>query len=333
MAGIFQGDVILKEAIRLGLDDMRKNPWLIDYILSDLRDIKYLSDKYGQAQIDSFREWFFNNQIDIYMRNITDKDRPPCVTISMGTSNEKIDMKHMADLSTETVVLMPNEIGKPIPYVVKPFTITSYDQDSGAVTVDSSIDLGGVAPGMILVDPQTGNGYPIESIEPDTILIPVDSVLTATQYGIVPQYQFYKARVEHSFFQESYRLGVHSHGDPQTTVWLHSLVMTALLRYRESLLEANGFTESVVTSGPLEEDEFYTNAGGEQAFVKYITITGQVENSWIKSPRRTIESAALKEVTPTGYTGGIKILANLDTPDFIDESEQVWTTKGQNEED
>src|ERR1035437_480512 len=129
--GMFQLDTTIKTAIELGLEDMRKNLWLIDHMLEDMVKNPYLKDKYGQKQIDACKEWFANNQIDIYMRNRDDKDRFPCITITTGTDNEKDDMKSMADQSAETVILMPGQIGKPIPYIVKPFVPTGYDQASG----------------------------------------------------------------------------------------------------------------------------------------------------------------------------------------------------------
>jgi hypothetical protein len=119
MAGIFQLDMTIKMAIELGMEDIRKNMWLIDHMLSDCIDNPYLKDKYGQSQIDGCKEWFLNNQIDLYMRPRIDKDRMPCVVITPGPAPEKDEMKHMGDASTESVVLMPNQIGKPIPYIVK----------------------------------------------------------------------------------------------------------------------------------------------------------------------------------------------------------------------
>lgn len=329
---IFQGDIVIKTAIELGMDDMRKNPWLIDDMLSDLVNIPYLSDKYGQKQIDACKEWFANNKIDIYLVGRSDKDQPPCITIALGSSSEKPDMKAMADQSTETVMLMPNQIGKPVPFVVKPFAVTAFDKSTGLVSVDPSTkNLEAVSAGMILVDPQTGSGFSIIDITPNGILIASGSDLKSTLLGIVPQFQFYSARIEHTFFQEQYKIGCHSHGNPQVLLWLHSIVMYSLLRYRESLLEANGFAESVFSSSDLSDSAFYTGPGGEEAFDRYITISGQVEFTWIKSPRRTIESVVLKDPNPAsgtnaslGYTGGIKMISNLETPNFIDQSEEAW---------
>jgi hypothetical protein len=317
MSGIFQGDILIKTAIELGMDDMRKNPWLLDHLLSDLTHIKYVSDKYGKKQVDAFKEWFLNGNVDIYMRGIRDKDRLPCVTISVDASNEKVDMKFMADQSTESTILLPKTVGKTIPYVIQPFTPTGYDQETGAISVDESVNLALIAPGMIVVNPVNGQGFPIEGLEVETILIAAGTAFEASQLGVLPKHIFYKARIEHTFFQETYTVGCYAHGDPQNTIWLHNIVLYSLLRYRESLLEANGFAESVINNAPLMPNSNWTGPGAEDAWMRTITLSGQVENSWVKSPRRFIEN-----VVPT-----FQIISNLNTPEFVNStSPQVWTT-------
>lgn len=334
MSGIFQGDILIKTAIELGIEDMRKNLWLIDHMLEDLTTNSYVVDKYGKKQVDACKEWFTNNNIDIYLVGRTDKDQPPCITIALGSSSEKPDMKTMADQSTETVMLMPNDINKPIPFVVKPFTVTSYDKSSGLVSLDPNTkNLDAVSAGMILVDPKTGSGFSIIDVTAEGIMISPGADLSSAQLGVVPQFQYYSARIEHTFFQEQYKIGCHAHGDPQVLLWLHSIVMYSLLRYRESLLEANGFAESVFSSSDIMDSPIFTGPGGEESFDRYITITGQVEFTWIKSPRRSIESVVLKDPNPPagtnaslGYIGGIKILSNFGTPQSLDQSQESWIT-------
>jgi hypothetical protein len=317
MAGIFQGDIFIKAAIENGMDDMRKNPWLIDHMLGDLASNPYTAAKYGQKQIDACKEWFLNNKINVFMRGRDDKDELPCITIEIGSSNEKEPMKSMGDSSSETVVLMPQEIGKPIPFVVKPFD-TSYENSTGHVPVPSGLD--SVAIGMILVDPSTGHGYQIIGMDDEGVFIEEDLELDTTRFAIIPQFQFYKARVEHTFFQETYNVGCHVHGDPQVLLWLESIVLYSILRYRESLLEANGFAESVVSRGNPDLNGNFATEGGETAWSRYITLSGQVENTWIKSPRRVIEKATVKD----GMTGGITIMSNLDST--FDATQEAWTT-------
>lgn len=324
---IFQSDLTIKQMIQLGLDDIRKDNWLIDDILGDAIANPYLKDKYGQKQVDACKEWFLANQIDVYMAERRDKDRFPCITITLGTSAEKDDMKTMADQSVEKIKLLPNKINKPIPYIVKPFVGFTYNPTTGNVTIPANVkNMEGVAPGMILVDPTTGQGYVINDISPNGVVIETDLTINAAQLGIVPQYQFYEARIEHSFFQETYNIGCHAHGDPQALLWLHSIVLYSILRYRESLLEAQGFSQCNLSSSDLMTNGAFSGEAGEQVYTRYITLTGQVENSWIKSPRRILEVVALKEKDADGFVGGIKIISNLDTPDIIDESTEMWTT-------
>lgn len=322
---IFQGDIIIKTAIELGIEDMRKNPWLIDHMLEDLVQNPYLNAKYGQKHVDACKEWLKNNQINVYMRGRDDQDQYPCVTIEVGQSPQKEEMSHLGDASTESVILLPSKINKPISYVVKPFTPGTYDPLSGELSVSETIDLSSVAAGMILVNPDNGQGFIILDVLPNSILLENGLTFSATKVGVVPKNQFYKANVEHRFFQETFNIGCHAHGDPNTLLWLWSIITYAILRYTESLLEANGFAQSTLSTSPLNLDS--SMSGPEKVYSRYITLSGQVENTWIKSPRRFIEKVSLKENTSTGYRGGIKILSNIDSPDFIDQDQENWITK------
>lgn len=325
---MFQGDVIIKTMVDLGLDEMRKNAWLLDHVFDSLKAIPYISDKYGQKQIDAAKEWFLNNKIDVYMRPRNDKDELPCVTITPGPSPEISEMKHMADLSTVKKMLLPLEIGRPIPFVVKPFVPTSYDQASGEIGIDpNTAGFEVVTPGMVLVNPANGNGYPILAVAAGMFFIEPGLGVDATELAVIPQFPFYEARVEHAFFQDSYTITCQTHGDVQTLIWLHSIVMYAILRYRESLLEGNGFAQSSISSGEILMDPNYIGGdGGELSYLRMIVLTGQVENSWIKLPRRFIESAVVKDVDYCEITSGIKILSNLDTPPIIDATKEIWDT-------
>ena len=325
---IFQADLTIKTAIELGIQDLKDNLWLIDDILGDTANNPYLQKKYS-GQIAACKEWFKNNEIDVYMRGRNDRDRYPNITITLGTSNEKVDMESLGQSSWETVALLPQTIGKSIPYVMAPFEPNSYNAGTGELSVeDGTPGLHQVAVGQILVDPQTGNGYVIQDITPNGFELETGLTLSATLYAVVPKNQFYKARIEHSFFQETYNISCNVHGDPQTVLWLHSIVLYSLLRYRESLLEANGLAESLLTSSDLVEDQNFSGPGGERAFTRIISLTGQVENSWIKSPRRVIEKVVANDTgnATTGFMGGIKIISNLDSQPQLDTPSDPWTT-------
>ena len=220
------------------------------------------------------------------------------------------------------------EIGKPIPFVVKPFVPTSYDSALGEVGIDPTTPgFSSISAGMILVNPANGEGYVIQSVTAGIITIEDGLNIDATQLAIVPKYAFYEARIEHTFFQDSYVIAVYAHGDVQTLVWLHTIALYTILRYRESLLEASGFAESSVSSGEILEDPAYEGPGGELGFIRLINLTGQIENTWIKQPRRFIETVAIEEdVNCDEMIGGIKILSNFDAPPIMDLEDETWHT-------
>jgi hypothetical protein len=330
---IFAGDVIIAEAIRQGLEDMRKNLWLLDDVFANFTKEPALKDKYGQKEIDAAKDWFLNNKIEVNLRYRNDKDQFPCVTIALGSSSEKEEMKHLGDLSTEVETLMPNQIGKPIPYIVKPFIPISYDQTTGVLTVPDSVSMRGVRSGQILVDPDTGNGYIIQEVISNGIKLEPNLKISLTRAGIVPQYQIYKARREHTFFQETYSIGCHVHGDPAPLLWLHAIVLYTILRYRESLLEGRQFAQSSVSSSDLVQNPNFEGPGGENVFSRYITLTGQVENSWLKTPFRIIEAVEINEENEEGFRSGIKILSNLDSPESLDTEDDIWTTIDEDNDD
>jgi hypothetical protein len=233
--------------IELGLEDIAKNPWLLNDVLGDTLGNKYLRERYG-SQIESCKQWLANNRINIFLSERDDKMEFPCVVIQLGTSNEKSEMKHMADLSTETVTLYPNNINKPIPYVLKPVSGGSYNSGTGVFAFNTAVDLNAVSPGMVLVDPATGNGYVIQSVTvANQVNLLPNLSLTASSYGIIPEYQYYVTQIGHTFMQEPYKITCNAM-DQQTLLWLHSITVYSLLRYRQALLEKDGYAESMISS-------------------------------------------------------------------------------------
>jgi hypothetical protein len=319
---LFLGDIRIRAMIELGLEDIAKNSWLLNDILGDTVANQYLRERYG-SQIESCRQWLENNRIYTFLSARDDKMEFPCVVIELGTSNEKLDMKHMADLSTETVNLLPNDINKPIPYVIKPPLTGTYDPSTGVFSFNGVVDLNNISPGMVLVDPTNGIGYIIQSITvANQVNLEVSLDIPPGQYyGIIPKYQYYQSRIGHTFMQEPYKITVNGL-DQQTLLWLHSIVVYSLLRYRQVLLEKDGYAESTISSGPMYPNPDYSDAG-QIIWSRDINLTGQVENRWIIQPHRFIENIAIGN--GNGFEGGIKILTNLT--DKAENLETVnWST-------
>jgi hypothetical protein len=317
---LFLGDLRIKAAITLGLEDIAKNPWLLNDILGDTVANEYMRRFYG-SQIESCKQWLANNRINFFMSERDDKIEFPCVVIEMGTSNEKSEMKHMGDLSTESVTLYPNDINKPIPFLIKP-TPGSYDPISGAFTFSSDVNISMIVPGQVLVDPVTGNGYVIQSVTMmNQVNLMTGLTLSAAAYAVIPQYQTYEAKIGHTFMTETYKITCNAM-DQNTTLWLWSIVVYSLLRYRQVLLEKDGYAESMISSGKLFPNPDYSDAG-QVIWSREVNLTGQVESRWLNQPHRYIESVGLGN--GDGFTGGLKIISNKNDT-FEDLTTVNWST-------
>lgn len=179
--------------------------------------------------------------------------------------------------------------------------------------------------GQLVVNPNGGAAWPIIDVGLDFIQISSPETFSASSIAIAPRFAYYKANIEHGWFNETYTIGVHVANDPSTLLYLHGAIVYILCRYRESLLEANGFYNSSFSSSDLAPNSAFGAPNAGNAFSRYITLSGQVENSWIKTPDRLVESVLAKDPNgPVDFDAGIKIISNLNTPPDL--ADQPWLT-------
>lgn len=321
---IWQGDVFFRRVIELILRDVRQNPWLLDDILSDFITDPMLSGIYGQKEIENAKKWITDNEISVFLPHRMDLEKMPCVTIAIGTNMEDRSLARMADMTHLVETLNPTQIGKVVPYIITPFYYTSYDQATGFFEVPSSVDLIIIQPNMAVINPQTGAGFLITSKSNNGFFITPGTAINFDVIAIIPEYRIYKARREVATFQENISIGCHVHGDPNALLWLYSIMMYGLLRYREGLIESRNFQISNLTTTDMIRNDAFQGFG-ENVYSRFITLTGQVENTWIKAPKRIIETINIIE----GIDAGL-VMINKDggqVPDIIDPEEEIWTSK------
>lgn len=321
--GIFQGDLIIKTVIELCLEDMRQNPWVIDDVFRSLIENPLLRKKYGLKEVTRAREFILNNEIPIYMKNRLDKQDFPCITIAVGASQEDKSLATLGDLDVEVEEYSPQDIGATISYIIPPFEPTSYDSVTGIIEIPDSIEeYKYISNDMVVADPETGNGYIIQGKAGNHgIQIAAGTILNAKKLAIVPRYQTLRARRERAISQEKYNIGCHVSGDPTELIFLHSVIKYALYRYREGLLEHNNFQLSRLASTDMVLNESF---GIEHIYSRWISLTGQVEESWIKTPFRVIEAIDFI-AKDEEFQSGIRICAK-ETPDNLKEDFDVWAT-------
>lgn len=280
-----------------------------------------LSSIYGQKEIENAKKWFSQNEISIFLPHRMDLEKMPCITIAVGSNIEDRSLARLGDLTNIIETYQPTEVGKTIPYIVQPFDYISYDQATGFFITPPEVDLTIVVPGMVMLDPETGNGFVITETNNVGFSIAAGTIITFTTVGIIPNYRIFKARREMATFQETITLGCHVHGDPNALLWLYSIMMYGLLRYREGMLESRNFQLSnVESSDMIRNDAFQTI--GENVYSRYITVKGQVENTWIKAPKYVIEAINIKDVQMSGLI--IKGEDGAEVPEIADPENEIW---------
>jgi hypothetical protein len=96
-------------------------------------------------------------------------------------------------------------------------------------------------------------------------------------------------KLESAFFTEGYSIGCHAQGNPIESIYLSSVILFILLRYRQSFLEARGFERTTLRCGPLIPLENLLE-GKENVFSRYLTINGYVQHVWPKETHPNILS-------------------------------------------
>ena len=229
------------------------------------------------------------------------------------------------------------EVGHKIPYVLAPFIPYGYDPATGEVGVPEGLDVAPVSPGMVLLNPVTGNGTPVLSINGQNIFIKPGVELDASQLAVVPQYRYFQSRLGRSFFQENWSITCATN-DMSTLLWLHTIVVYSLLRYRE-FMEHNGILEITNLSSTDIFNADFSNAEGEEIYCRQISISNKVEQKFVRGLHKKIESVILRDVNPQavtvsdpqGFVGGIRIVSNLTTP-ALEQNDQTWYTVDQEDE-
>ena len=168
---IFQTDVLLKTLLEENLEQIKLNPWLIDQILWDFTHSQFLKDQIWGKTSKSAHEWFETNKSTFFINLSRIKRNSRVIAITLGSSTEVQEFRTMADVRQHTVGLAPTVVGQKIPYVVQPFIPYGYDPTTGEVGVPTGIDIVPVSPGMVLLNPVTGNGTPIIGINGQNIMI------------------------------------------------------------------------------------------------------------------------------------------------------------------
>lgn len=316
--GMVPSDILIRGAIVAALEDLRKNPFLLDYIFSWYSNDDLTNKAYGDAERQRAKSWFLNTEIHVSMNFRADDVKFPLVSIGLQSSSE--DMSTLGDVNYETDEEVPSKEVTASPEVLLgPFTPKSYDSATGLITLPDSLTTDNIFENTILVDTTAGIGYRVTQVNGESSFeIAQDIIANFTNAYIAPIDNFYIATIESCLFKQTFSLKVFAQGDPVHTLYLQSIIEFILLRYKETLLEARGFERSTISTGPLYN---YSETDKEMVYVRDITLSGFIRQYWPKMISPRIQGFRVH---------GIQILGgSLSPPSMITSTNvQAWGMEG-----
>ncbi len=276
IVGIYQGDLILRSAIIAGLNDLRANPFLLDYVFASLPVDSLTAKEYGTEQVAKAKDWFLRHNITVAMNFNINEIKFPCISIALLASVE--EEATLGDTHYEP--LENADLDQPV--LAGPMTPTSYDPVTGTIVfTTTALNNLILAPRMVLLT-TTGAKYPVVEC-PDittTIVIEAGHQLDLTDCKIVAAVPAYTVGVESVGYKETYSLGCHVDSEAVHLLYLHSILVFLLLRYRESLLEGRGYERTTLSSSDFRRSDVDLP---EFFYDRYMQISGYVRQSWPKA--------------------------------------------------
>lgn len=193
--GIFQGDIVIRTAILMGLRELRDRPELLDYCFAWLPQDEYTAKQYGTATVEAAKRWYLNTEVNVSLDVRVGEAKLPMVSITLGDSQES-------------------------------------DSTLGDIHYDPAED--GPEPNMVTN---------LESVR----------------------------------HNEMYTISIYVQGEPEQLLFLYSIMLFVLYRYKKDYLEGRGFEISRVNGGRMAPVEIVDR---ENIFGRPISISGSVRHYW-----------------------------------------------------
>jgi hypothetical protein len=310
--GIFPGDIIIRTAVIQALNDLREQPWLLDFAFQALLTDSLTVAEYGAARLEEEKQWFLNNEVKVTLGYKINNISVPHIAIWLGGGSE-------ADVTTGDINDVPNET---IPWImstspVMTFTPTSYNQETGVMKLPPSFNTSSVFTGMRLLD--RGRAHEIVAIidSQNIQLAEGTEISSLSNIQLANANSLWNVQLEGIATSESYTLDVVVQGDSTKCIVLHALLKWALNRGKQRLLEARGFERSSISTTPVMVAQDGDNAA-QILFKRSLTLSGVTKEYWPKDV-----SAPLQ-----GLSGGLEIASGAVAGEDMDalEAAQGWST-------
>lgn len=318
---ILQPDLLWGTALRVAIADMRKNQYLLEDAYSDLIQDKYLKDFYGEKEVERFKA-FIMKEIQVFIEHRPpDHIKLPYVCVKVGGAEEDTQKDALGDSYNQQTVDPATLGGAAVasPIIAGPTTPISYDSLTGTITFGNDVNLttSGVYDTQFVYDTVNNKSYPIQLVLDDSNLL-IEPGSTPNLTGmLIKRTQDSIGQVRRSiWFYRTDSIELAS-SDGNEVMYLFTLIMYILLRYKKHLWDARNFAVSTISHSELYR--ISPNEDPNNVYGITIKVRGRTEQSVIESSKPILG----------GFNTELKI-ADMTSPESVQESQPfpLWDGEG-----
>jgi hypothetical protein len=277
----------IRYAIEKGIEDLRKNPYIIDEVFGELA-CQPLATVFGANMIEQIRCFFMDNDIPVRAVFSQNQIDLPLITVHLVSSQEAIEYKALQDhIGFKRVPKEPTVI-------LGPFYGVTYDSTTGRLTLPKTMDLTQFIAGRKIYSAEddaiytvTGtmqvnqSGTPPQELQDQWIhIVTADgSVAERVQIArltLLSSVDFYLKRIAGSWFREVFEVRCNAQTHHDQAVWLYYITSYILMR-NKYLFETLGLESQTFGGSDFSRDlgKMPNNIWG-----RTIRLTFMVQHTW-----------------------------------------------------
>ncbi len=293
--GVPQTDIVVRTAIMAAIDDIRANPYLLDFFLQSLLLDELTRKYYGEKELEEVKNWILENEITVTMAHHLNNVKLPHISVEVADASEV--QQTLGDINVDASDKISFVLKVPAALV---FTPASYDKVTGTIVLPASLSTTNVFTGMRVLDRVNNVAYRIEAVvDAQTFKIPAGVNLNLTRAEVVNSDDLWVVQCESVALSETFNIDCIVQGDPVKTIMLHYLLLFILYRYKQSLFEGRGYENTVIRSSGMTFNSMYGKDATQLLWKRSATVTGFSMMYWPKDITPPIQGVNVAILFPT----------------------------------
>lgn len=264
-------DVEVQSIITYGLDYIRQNLHVLDEVFANLKE-GHLNKLYGDKEIQKIKDWFTNRNIPVRLGFNLQPQDVPCYSVHLAQSVEDVgnafynDWAGTIEENTTPRVIVPS------------FVPESYNESLGTINVPEGVDLSLVRVGHHVKD-NNNNVLPIIDLNGQVITITMDDMDADLDFSNITIQSFISTDIYkrgEAYFNEQIDIGVHAVSDQNTVLWMYSILVYILFRFKMEIM-TRCMDLSTFSASDFNRDSQYL---GNNIFSRWVRLSARTRVSW-----------------------------------------------------